>query len=54
MTKPKHQQFATAAIHAGEIHDAQGAHIAPIYQTSTYTFKDMAAVKAYKNGEDNS
>lgn len=54
MTKPKHQQLATAAIHAGEIHDAQGAHIEPIYQTSTFTFKDMAAVEAFKDGEENS
>jgi methionine-gamma-lyase len=45
------QKFATAAIHAGEIHDAQGAHIAPIYQTSTFTFADMAAVEAYATGE---
>jgi methionine-gamma-lyase len=44
-------QFATAAIHAGEIHDSQGAHIAPIYQTSTFTFADMAAVEAYATGE---
>ncbi len=44
-------QFATAAIHAGEIHDPQGAHIAPIYQTSTFTFSDMAAVEAYATGE---
>ncbi len=36
--------FATKAIHAGEIHDGSGAHIAPIYQTSTFTFSDMEAV----------
>lgn len=40
-------QFATAAIHAGEIHALNGAHIAPIYQTSTFTFPDMAAVESY-------
>jgi len=51
MTK---QQFSTAAIHAGEIHDAQGAHVTPIYQTSTFTFADMAAVEAYASGEANS
>ena len=51
MTK---QQFSTAAIHAGEIHDAQGAHVTPIYQTSTFTFTDMAAVEAYASGEANS
>jgi methionine-gamma-lyase len=36
--------LATEAIHAGEIHDTSGAHIAPIYQTSTFTFSDMQAV----------
>ena len=51
MTK---QQFSTAAIHAGEIHDAQGAHVTPIYQTSTFTFANMAAVEAYASGEANS
>ena len=51
MSKQKPQQFATAAIHAGEIHDEQGAHIAPIYQTSTFIFENMAAVEAYKNEE---
>jgi len=44
-------QFATAAIHAGEIHAPNGAHIAPIYQTSTFTFPDMAAVEAYAADE---
>ena len=48
MTK---QQMATTAIHAGEMHDAQGAHIAPIYQSSTFTFPDMAAVDALESGE---
>ena len=43
--------MATTAIHAGEIHDSSGAHIAPIYQSSTYTFDDMAAVEAYAAGE---
>lgn len=38
--------MATEAIHAGEIHDALGAHTAPIYQTSTFNFKDMDAVEA--------
>jgi O-acetylhomoserine/O-acetylserine sulfhydrylase-like pyridoxal-dependent enzyme len=38
--------MATEAIHAGEIHDSLGAHIAPIYQSSTYTFDNMAAVEA--------
>ncbi len=50
----KHKNLATAAIHAGEIHDAQGTHIAPIYQTSTFTFENMAAVEAYRDGADGS
>ncbi|MCP4428221.1 MAG: PLP-dependent transferase, partial [Chloroflexi bacterium] len=51
MTKLPRRQLATEAIHAGEIHDATGAHIAPIYQTSTFTFPDMKAVEAYGSGE---
>jgi len=43
--------MATTAIHAGEIHDPSGAHIAPIYQTSTFTFEDMDAVEAWTSGE---
>jgi methionine-gamma-lyase len=37
--------IATEAIHAGEIHDPSGAHTAPIYQTSTFTFDGMEAVE---------
>jgi len=37
--------MATEAIHAGEIHDASGSHVAPIYQTSTFTFDGMDAVE---------
>ena len=43
--------MATEAIHAGEIHDPSGAHVAPIYQTSTFTFDDMSAVEAMGTGE---
>jgi len=43
--------MATEAIHAGEIHDSSGAHIAPIYQSSTFTFDDMGAVGAKAAGE---
>jgi cystathionine beta-lyase/cystathionine gamma-synthase len=43
----------TEAIHAGEIHDPSGAHIAPIFQTSTYNFDDMRAVEDYAAGEGN-
>lgn len=45
------RQMETEAIHAGEIHDPSGAHIAPIFQTSTYTFEDMRAVEEYATGE---
>jgi methionine-gamma-lyase len=38
--------MATEAIHAGEIHDSLGAHTAPIYQTSTFTFESMEAVQS--------
>jgi len=43
--------MATEAVHAGEAHDAAGAHIPPIYQTSTFTFEDMSAVRAWVDGE---
>lgn len=42
--------MSTEAIHAGEIHDPSGSHIAPIFQTSTFTFDDMAAVEAWGEG----
>src|SRR5680860_85404 len=51
MNSDLQRKMATAAIHAGEIHDPSGAHIAPIYQTSTFTFEDMGAVKAWSEGE---
>jgi methionine-gamma-lyase len=43
--------MATEAIHAGEIHDPSGAHIAPIYQTSTFTFDGMSAVEEWAEGD---
>lgn len=48
-TPPRH--LATEAIHAGELRDARGAHVAPIYQTSTFTFDDTAAVDAFHGGQ---
>jgi methionine-gamma-lyase len=51
MSQPHTRALATEAIHAGESHDALGAHVSPIYQTSTYTFPDMAAVEKYAAGE---
>ena len=47
----RQQGMATQAIHAGEIHDPSGAHIAPIYQTSTFTFADMTAVEDWTAGK---
>ncbi len=48
METKKTMGFMSAAIHAGSEHDPQtGAHIAPIYRTSTYVMKDMdTAIKA--------
>jgi len=51
MVRSRKRQMATEAIHAGEIHDPSGAHISPIYQTSTFTFENMAAVEAWAGGE---
>lgn len=51
MTEQEARAFATEAIHAGEQHDAQGSHVSPIYQTSTYLFPDMEAVERYASGE---
>lgn len=47
-------KIETTAIHAGDLADGRKAHVAPIYQTSTYTFADMAAVDRYASGEDSS
>lgn len=54
MKENPYQRFMTTAIHEGERHDTEGAHIAPIYQTSTFVFPDMAGVEAYASGEGNS
>ena len=51
MRNDQHPRIATEAIHAGEIHDASRAHIAPIYQTSTYTFDGMRGVEEWAAGE---
>ncbi len=54
MTNSSRWELTTEAIHAGELHDAQGAHVAPIFQTSTFTFPDMEAVDRQVSGETNS
>jgi len=41
----------TEAIHAGELHDGAGSHIAPIHQTSTFTFADLGAVSDWASGD---
>ncbi len=51
MDKDRQRHIATEAIHAGEIHDGFGSHIPPIYQTSTFTFENMAAVESWAQGE---
>lgn len=38
----KKMGFHSMAIHAGQAHDARGAHITPIYQVSTFRFQDSA------------
>jgi len=44
----------SAAIHAGEVHDELGAHVSPIYQTSTFTFENMTAVNNHVAGNSHS
>ena len=44
-------QLATEAVHAGEMHDPSGAHVAPIHQTSTYVFENSAAIESWGSGE---
>ena len=51
MSNEQPLQMASQAIHAGEIHDEKGAHIPPIYQTSTFTFSGMEAVERWAEGE---
>jgi methionine-gamma-lyase len=51
MKRHTSQNLATMAIHAGESHADHGAHVAPIYQTSTFAFEDMNAVEAYAAGD---
>ena len=51
MSPKKTFDIDTAAIHAGELTDSHGAHIGPIYQTSTFSFPNMQAVDEVVNGE---
>jgi methionine-gamma-lyase len=46
--------FNTKAIHYGAIHDKQfGAHVSPLYQTSTFVFEDCAQGGDRFAGRDN-
>ena len=41
MSEPKQHQFATLAVHAGQVPDpATGSRAVPIYQTTSYLFQD--------------
>ena len=41
MSEPKQQQFATLAVHAGQVPDpTTGSRAVPIYQTTSYLFQD--------------
>jgi O-acetylhomoserine (thiol)-lyase len=42
MKEPQYQGFETLALHAGYTPDATGACAVPIWQTSSYVFKDTA------------
>ena len=51
MAEDRRRHIETEAIHAGEIHDPTGAHIAPIHQTSTFTFDNLKAVTDWASGD---
>ncbi len=49
---PSSYGLASHALHAGELEgDAQHSHVAPIYQTSTFSFADVAHGQALFSGE---
>jgi cystathionine beta-lyase len=48
MSGERRPGIATESIHAGEIHDGSGAHIAPIYQTSTYAQSSPGKHKGFE------
>ena len=47
----KVRMMSTEAVHAGEMHDASGAHIDPVHMTSTYVFEDSEAIRSWGAGE---
>ncbi|HCD51138.1 MAG TPA: methionine gamma-lyase [Balneolaceae bacterium] len=51
-TKQHKISFSTTAVHAGKKEDQFGAHVSPIYQTSTFVFKDVdEGREAFSNEE---
>jgi len=46
------QGISTLVNHVGEGHNPQHAHVTPIYQTSTFSFPDVATGAAIFKGED--
>ncbi len=48
---PLFTHLETAALHAGELRDGFGAHVSPIYQTSTFTFDNISDIEAFATGE---
>jgi methionine-gamma-lyase len=46
-----HHGFSSLVIHAGEEDNPHNAHITPIYQTSTFSFPDVATAPAIFSGE---
>lgn len=54
-TEKKQPTFNTTAVHAGHTRrDAYGAHLTPIYQTSTFVFEDVDQGSKAFHGENDS
>src|SRR5512133_2690808 len=47
---PRHG-LGTLVTHTGEMHNAEDAHVTPIYQTATFTFPDVETGAARFKGE---
>jgi methionine-gamma-lyase len=49
----KNMKFSTKALHAGQYHDpVTGAHVSPIYQTSTYVLKNTEEAIRLNQNQD--
>jgi O-acetylhomoserine (thiol)-lyase len=52
MSEKRHYGFDTLQVHAGQVPDpATGARAVPIYQTTSFVFKDFAAAQGISSGE---